>query len=130
MSGVCGGLCCKTLVSSFELTACRQLYLYCRLAIGLQCAEVEHARHAHGDRSMDQLDACSCRHLPQTILAPSSHQAGNSKILKEQMELLLENHNHLMASKAEIRNFIRLNFEREVFWELLLKEYKALEKNV
>ena len=54
----------------------------------------------------------------------------NSKILKEQMELLLENPNHLKASKAEIRNFIRLNFEREVFWELLLKEYKALEKNV
>ena len=54
----------------------------------------------------------------------------NSKILKEQMELLLENPNYLKASKAEIRNFIRLNFEREVFWELLLKEYKALEKNV
>ncbi|MDC1081240.1 glycosyltransferase family 4 protein [Flavobacteriaceae bacterium] len=54
----------------------------------------------------------------------------NSKILKEQMELLLENPNYLRASKAEIRNFIRLNFEREVFWELLLKEYKALEKNV
>ena len=46
------------------------------------------------------------------------------------MELLLENPNHLKASKAEIRNFIRSNFEREVFWELLLKEYKALEKNV
>ena len=56
--------------------------------------------------------------------------AKNSKILKEQMELLLENPNYLKASKAEIRNFIRLNFEREVFWELLLKEYKALEKNV
>ena len=56
--------------------------------------------------------------------------AKNSKILKEQMELLLENPNHLKASNAEIRNFIRLNFEREVFWELLLKEYKALEKNV
>ena len=54
----------------------------------------------------------------------------NSKILKEQMELLLENPNYLKASKAEIRNFIRSNFEREVFWELLLKEYKALEKNV
>jgi glycosyltransferase involved in cell wall biosynthesis len=54
----------------------------------------------------------------------------NSKILKEQMELLLENPNYLKASKAEIRKFIRLNFEREVFWELLLKEYKALEKNV
>ena len=46
------------------------------------------------------------------------------------MELLLENPNYLKASKAEIRNFIRSNFEREVFWELLLKEYKALEKNV
>ncbi len=56
--------------------------------------------------------------------------AKNSKILKEQMELLLENPNHLKASKAEIRNFIISNFEREVFWELLLKEYKALEKNV
>ena len=56
--------------------------------------------------------------------------AKNSRILKEQMELLLENPNYLKASKAEIRNFIRLNFEREVFWELLLKEYKALEKNV
>ena len=56
--------------------------------------------------------------------------AKNSKILKEQMELLLENPNYLKASKAEIRNFIRSNFEREVFWELLLKEYKALEKNV
>ena len=56
--------------------------------------------------------------------------AKNSKILKEQMELLLENPSQLKASKAEIRNFIRLNFEREVFWELLLKEYKALEKNV
>lgn len=56
--------------------------------------------------------------------------AKNSKILKEQMELLLENLNYLKASKAEIRNFIRLNFQREVFWELLLKEYKALEKNV
>ena len=56
--------------------------------------------------------------------------AKNSKILKEQMELLLENPNYLKASKAEIRNFIISNFEREVFWELLLKEYKALEKNV
>ena len=56
--------------------------------------------------------------------------AKNTKILKEQMELLLENPSQLKASKAEIRNFIRLNFEREVFWELLLKEYKALEKNV
>ena len=56
--------------------------------------------------------------------------AKNSKILKGQMELLLENPNHLKASNSEIRNFIRLNFEREVFWELLLKEYKALEKNV
>ena len=52
--------------------------------------------------------------------------AKNSKILKEQMELLLENPNYLKASKAEIRNFIISNFEREVFWELLLKEYKAL----
>ena len=52
--------------------------------------------------------------------------AKNTKILKEQMELLLENPSQLKASKAEIRNFIRLNFEREVFWELLLKEYKAL----
>ena len=56
--------------------------------------------------------------------------AKNSKILKEQMELLLENPNHLKASNSEIRNFIISNFEREVFWELLLKEYKALEKNV
>lgn len=95
---MCGGLCCKTLVSSFELTACRQLYLYCRLAIGLQCAEVEHARHAHGDRSMDQLDACSCRHLPQTILAPSSHQAGNSKILKEGRKSKITNLNSVVSS--------------------------------
>ena len=60
------------------------------------------------------------------LIVPSK----NSKILKEQIELLLENPNYLKASKAEIRNFIRSNFEREVFWELLLKEYKALEKNV
>jgi glycosyltransferase involved in cell wall biosynthesis len=56
--------------------------------------------------------------------------AKKSKILKEQMELLLENPNHLKASNFGIRNFIISNFEREVFWELLLKEYKALEKNV
>ena len=60
------------------------------------------------------------------LIVPSK----NSEILKEQMELLLENPNHLKASKSEIRNFIVSNFEREVFWELLLKEYKALEKNV
>tara|TARA_B100000767_G_scaffold275531_1_gene313040 strand:- start:5577 stop:6731 length:1155 start_codon:yes stop_codon:yes gene_type:complete len=54
----------------------------------------------------------------------------NSLILKQQMELLLENPNHLKASNSETRNFIKSKFEREVFWELLLKEYKTLGKNV
>ena len=54
----------------------------------------------------------------------------NSSILQEKMELISTDPNQIKLNKTEIRAFIKTKFERKVFWQLLLDEYKALEYDV
>ena len=54
----------------------------------------------------------------------------DAETLHQKMMLLLENPNQLKWSETNIRKAITSTFERKVFWNLLLEEYKTLENNV
>jgi glycosyltransferase involved in cell wall biosynthesis len=50
--------------------------------------------------------------------------------LHQKMSLLLENPNQITWSETIIREAITSRFERKVFWNLLLEEYKKLSSYV
>lgn len=54
----------------------------------------------------------------------------NTQILQQKMKSLLEKSIQLKSTKIEIREEIIKNYERKVFCDILLEEYKTLEKNV
>ena len=54
----------------------------------------------------------------------------DAEILHQKMVLLLENPNQIKWSETNIRKAITSTFERKVFWNLLLEEYKQLSSYV
>lgn len=56
--------------------------------------------------------------------------AKNTLMLQKKMEAVLKSPIALKFTKNEIRTHIINKYERKVFWNLLLQEYKTLEKDV
>lgn len=51
----------------------------------------------------------------------------NKKALKDSMLLIFEDHDLRTKMTQKTRELIQMNYEREQFWQILLKEYKELE---